>query len=112
MESDAAVSTHDLPDGYDRRLAELIYRHVRPPLLVSESSVEFDPDLNPEEEAKLAKVVSLSRSGLEVTDAEWDALSSDIDGLRTYHGLATPTAAQTAQATKAIIRVLRAVLRD
>jgi hypothetical protein len=44
--------------------------------------------------------------------AEWQALEPDIAGLKSYLGVATPTAAQTASATKAIIRVLAALLRD
>jgi hypothetical protein len=44
--------------------------------------------------------------------AEWQALEPDIAGLKSYLGTASPTAAQTASATKAIIRVLAALLRD
>lgn len=36
----------------------------------------------------------------------------DIAGLRAYMDIATPTLAQTAAATKAIVRVFRAVLDD
>jgi hypothetical protein len=70
----------------------------------------FDPDLSAANATTLGLIVRAGRSLL--TQAERDALEGDIDGLRTYHGLASPTAAQTAQATKAIIRVLRALLRD
>jgi hypothetical protein len=43
---------------------------------------------------------------------EWEAIESDIAGLKTYQGIASPTAAQTAQAVKAQSRILRAILRD
>lgn len=73
---------------------------------------EILPDLTPTQAARFAELVAAGRSRIRFTDAEFDALRPDIDGLRTYHGLASPTAAQTAQATKAIIRILRSILRD
>jgi hypothetical protein len=72
----------------------------------------WNTDLSAAELAAVERFRRRLRSGLRVTDAEWSALAPDLDGLRTYVGIATPTAAQTAQATKAIIRVLRAIIRD
>jgi hypothetical protein len=39
-------------------------------------------------------------------------IKADIAGLKTYLGVASPTAAQTAAATKAIIRVLGTIVRE
>lgn len=74
-------------------------------------TLSFTPDLSPEEELRLGRIMRVE--GLtRVTPAEWADLEPDIDGLRTYHGLASPTNAQTVSAVKAIIRVLRALIRD
>jgi hypothetical protein len=73
----------------------------------------FTPDLTAGEASTLTDTAAAYRTrNVELTTAEYAALRPDIEGLRTYHGIASPTAAQTAQATKAIIRVLRALLRD
>lgn len=91
-------------------------QHVRLP---SEHYVEdgapvfiFDPPLTVVEQETFDRLMALSRSAVQVTPTEWASLQNELDGLRTYHALATPTAAQTTQAVKAIIRVLRALLRD
>ena len=39
-------------------------------------------------------------------------MQPDIDGLRTYQGLASPILAQTVQAVKAQSRILRALLKN
>lgn len=72
----------------------------------------FTPDLTLAELTTFSNLRATLRSRIRFTDAEMDALRPDVEGLRTYQGLASPTAAQTAQATKAIIRILRAVFRD
>jgi hypothetical protein len=55
---------------------------------------------------------ALHTRDLSLTLAEYRAIEPDIDGLRTYLGIASPTAAQTVLATKAIIRILRALISD
>ena len=75
-------------------------------------TLEFSPDLGAAAVARLEEIVRAARSSLGLSPDERNALETEIVGLRTYLGVATPTAAQTALATKAIIRVLRAVLRD
>lgn len=72
----------------------------------------FDPPLTTEEQLILGTLRSLSQSAVQVTPDEWAGLQTEIAGLQTYHGLATPTNAQTVLAVKAIIRVLRAMLRN
>jgi hypothetical protein len=74
-------------------------------------TLTFAPDLSPEEETRLGRIVRLAGL-MRVTPSEWAAIEPDIDGLRTYHDLASPTNAQSVAAIKAIIRVLRAILRD
>jgi hypothetical protein len=70
----------------------------------------FTPDLDATEQQTYAELLRLHRSGIGMTAAEYVALRDDFAGLRAYHGLASPTAAQTAAAMKAVIRVLRAIL--
>jgi hypothetical protein len=73
----------------------------------------YTPDLTAAEQATFDRLLAVARSHVAgISPAEWQALEPDIAGLRTYLGTATPTAAQTTSATKAIIRVLRALLRD
>lgn len=88
-------------------------QNLRRPSLVWDGSAvvaEFHPDLDPTEQATYTALLRLHRSRLGLTPAEFLALRDDVAGLRAYHGLSSPTANQTALATKALIRVLRAIL--
>jgi hypothetical protein len=91
----------------------------------ADTTIEFDPDTNAETIAEIkadwnAHAVAdgkLTRSGIPVIIApsstlydDRKALATIRDGLKTYYQLTSPTAAQTAQATKAIIRVLGIIL--
>lgn len=71
-------------------------------------TLTWTPDLSPAE-LLLARAVG---SAVRLTVAERNALESDIDGLRQYQNLASPTLAQTVLAVKAQSRILRALLRD
>lgn len=75
-------------------------------------TLTFTPDLTAAETTALTELVRAAKSVLGLSRAERNALESDVTTLRSYLQVATPTLAQTAAATKAIIRVLRAVLRD
>jgi hypothetical protein len=102
------VPRRDL-DGFVRECEEALRR----PVLSWDGTAtvaDFYPDLSPAEQDTYTALLRLQRSRLGLTPAEFGALAPDISGLRTYHGLASPTAAQTAAATKALIRVLRAIL--
>lgn len=68
----------------------------------------WTPDLSPAEVVLLRAATGAVR----LTVAERNALEADIDGLRTYQGLASPSLAQTVQAVRAQSRILRALLRD
>lgn len=76
----------------------------------------FVPDLTPAQAALLdelmADIATMSHFGVTMTLAEWRAIKSDAAGLKAYLGVASPTAAQTAAATKAIIRVLGTIIRS
>lgn len=74
------------------------------------TAAEFEPDLTAPERDIYAALLRLHRSARGLTPAEFLALKPDLAGLRAYHDLAAPTAVQTVAATKAIIRVLRALL--
>jgi hypothetical protein len=95
-------------------LLEAVTAAIRQPSEVRVGPVYvFTPDLTAAEAATFADLVATHRShDVRLTPAEYVTIKPDLEGLRTYHGLASPTAAQTAQATKAIIRVLRALLRE
>ena len=106
--------TNPSPDDFS--LIDLISQLIRPPteryLENGELVMIFEPPLTPAEQVRVERFRGLLRSAVRLTPDEWDTLAPEIDGLRTYHGLATPTQAQTVLAVKAIIRVLRALLRD
>lgn len=70
----------------------------------------FTPDLTAGELAILTDVVRAAKTDL--TRLERNAIQSDVDLLVTYQGIASPTLAQTAAATKAQNRILRAMLRS
>lgn len=61
--------------------------------------------------AALTALGESAKTGI-ITPSERAGIESDIDGLRTYQGLANPTLAQTVLAVKAQSRILRALLRD
>ncbi|HUW16225.1 MAG TPA: hypothetical protein VMW94_04030 [Actinomycetes bacterium] len=83
-------------------------------MAMEDGSVEmtFDPPLTPAERSTLADLRRMAHFGVTLTLAEWQAIKEDAAGLKQYLGVASPTAAQTALATKAIIRVLATIIRD
>jgi hypothetical protein len=108
------------PDALAGRFAALIGDALRAPATIATDDqsgdpiLTFSPPLDPATEQpvydrllRLAKVRVLG-----ITPAEWQALEPDVTNLKTYLGIASPTAAQTAAATKAIVRVLGAILRS
>lgn len=72
----------------------------------------FDPDLTSSEQAAVSDIIAACGTNLTLSVSEWQAIKSDVTGLRAYLGLTSPTNAQTVAATKAIIRVLGAILRS
>lgn len=107
------------PDAMAIRLADLCVTYLRPhsgyatDSVTGDPIITFDPPLTSAEQTTFDRLANVAKSRvLGITPAEWQALEPDIAGLKTYLGLASPTAAQTASATKAIIRVLAAMLRD
>lgn len=97
----------------ERLRAETIAANRPASLVVVDGSsitIWFTPDLSPAEVAVLDDVVRALKTDL--TRQERNAIQSDIDLLVTYQGIASPTLAQTAAATKAQSRILRALLRS
>lgn len=74
-------------------------------------TLTFTPDLTAGEETILARIMRVEGL-MRITPAEWSIIEPDIDGLRTYMDISSPTNAQSVAAIKAIIRVLRALMRD
>jgi len=96
------------------RVQELCRQHLREPTVADDGttlSVTFTPDLTAGELATLRRIVRISGISV-VTPDELAAVEPSLDGLIAYMAVATPTLAQTAAATKAIIRVLGVLLRD
>lgn len=75
------------------------------------TTITFDPDLTPGQEAMLRRVLAVA-GVMRVTPDEWASIEPEIDNARAYLGLAAPTLAQTAGMTKSLIRILRVLLRD
>lgn len=72
----------------------------------------FTPPLSAAEQTTFDDLQTMARFGVSLSLTEWQSIKSDAAGLRTYLGVASPTAAQTASATKAIIRVLATIIRS
>jgi hypothetical protein len=70
------------------------------------------PDLTAAEQVILDDLTTMARFGVTMTLAEWQGIKADAAGLKSYLGVGSPTAAQTAAATKAIIRVLATIIRS
>ena len=76
------------------------------------ATLTYEPDLTAEQQATFDAIRRLAVGATLITPAERTALESDLAGLRTYQGIASPTLAQTVSAVRAQSRVLRALLRD
>lgn len=77
------------------------------------ATFRFTPDLTASEAATFADLLATVRTrDVQLTPAEYQAIKPDIALLRTFAGINSPTLAQTAAATKAQSRILRALLRD
>lgn len=107
------------PDALAQRVVELCRLYLRTPDSSSTDSltgapiVVFNPVLTAGEQTTYDRIVRVATSLVQgITPAEWQAIQSDIDGLVTYQGLASPTLAQTVQAVKAQSRILRAILKN
>lgn len=107
------------PDETAHRLYLLCVAYLRRPVGIATDDVsglpvvEFTPALSGPEQTIYDRLLRIARSTIpSITPAEWEALEPDIDGLRTYQGLPSPTLAQTVLAVKAQSRILRALLRD
>lgn len=79
---------------------------------VETTSLTFNPPLTPAEQATFDDLVTMAKFGVSMTLAEWQSIKADAAGLKSYLGVAAPTLAQTAAATKAIIRVLAVIVRS
>ena len=99
-------------------LVSLLSQYLRQPVVTTLDAqgdliTTFDPPLSAAEQTIYDRLVRMAKAAITgITPAEWEALESDIAGLVTYQGIASPTAAQTAQAVKAQSRILRALLRN
>lgn len=107
--------SYALPDGDVDRFVRAVEANLRPPTITFDhalglSVAEFFPDLTPTEQQTYAQLLRWSRSKLGLTPGEFVGIQPDLQVLRAFVQAASPTAAQNVAATKALIRVLRAVL--
>jgi hypothetical protein len=106
------------PDAATERLRGLAAEYLRTPADVvtdqqtGTSTLVFVPALTAPEQATLADLATMARFGVTLTLAEWQGIKTDAANLKAYLGVASPTAAQTSAATKAIIRVLGTIIRN
>jgi len=94
-------------------LAGLCEKYGRP---ISGSDADglpvFDPPLNPTEQAAFDDLTVMATLGLQtLTLAEYRARKADIAGIKAYMALASPTATQTRDAFRALVRVVGAMLK-
>ena len=72
----------------------------------------FDPPLNATEQAALDDLVVMATLGIQtLTLAEYRARKADVAGIKAYMALASPTATQTRDAFRALVRVVGAMLK-
>ena len=74
-------------------------------------SVVFTPDLTAAQATTLARIVKISGFGV-ITPDELGAVEASVTTVKAYLNIASPTNAQTANALKALIRIVGVVLRD
>lgn len=98
--------------------AELIQRlcriHLREPsglrlgngLGQPPTEIEFTPDLTVPEEATLQKIFDTARAGVLIGPDDLSAMKTDRALLKAFVAIPSPTTAQTANAAKALIRIL------
>lgn len=110
------MSTHTVPAGQAIAVMYGSRQAIRQPETVTSGDPDwtftFTPDLTAPELVTFNRLVSVARSPIGITPAEWQAIQPDIDGLQTFQGIATPTLVQTVAAVKAQSRILRALLRS
>lgn len=108
------MTTLTIASGQLTELLERLFRAgMRPPTFDGLPSdpvrvLTWMPDLTAAE----ADILRAVNGAVTLTSEERAAIESDVVGLRTYQGLASPTLAQTVSAVKAQSRILRALLRD
>ena len=117
------MSIHAIPAGVTMAtLNPHLVRDLRKPSrMIEETSVsappqvtalEFTPDLSAAEQTTLARIFSAATKGFDLTAGEYQAIKDEVATLSAYLGVATPTLVQTATALKALIRVVRAMVRE
>lgn len=115
------MSVHPIPPNIDiGRLSRLITQALRAPSgLVAgngtnqpPTALEFTPDLSAAEQATLDRVIGAAQKAVDFSPGEYQAIKDEVATLAAYLGNNSPTAAQTAAALKALIRVVRQIVRE
>lgn len=101
------------------RLWRLLQRFLRPPqgMIVDLgpdqrlTALEFDPPLTPTEEQRLQAILALLACPFDWTPDDLTVFRAEQATLAGYLTKNQPTQAETAAAVKALIRVVRAIIR-
>lgn len=75
-------------------------------------TMTFTPGFAGENLITVDRMHRLLRFNEPIDPARWRAITDEVQLLRDYHALASPTNVQSVAAIKAIIRVLRALIAD
>ena len=114
------MSTHAIGSTVNLdSLRELLTKHLRAPSGIVHgngtgarpTALEFTPDLDSTEAANLDRIFGLASRG-QMGPAEEQAIRDERATLVAYLNNASPTAAQTVTALKALIRAFRASIKE
>ena len=107
------------PDQLSRDVNELCRTYLRLPFDFGTDDVtgpvfNFVPPLSAGEQTAFADLVLMAKFGItsNITLAEFQAIRSDLATDKTFVGIASPTLAQNNAATKSLIRIVGALLRQ
>ena len=110
------MSTHVVPATSAIPVIQGCRRLLRQPEGVAAAdpnwTFTFTPDLTAPEVIVFGNIVASVGGAVSITPEERTAIEGDIATLRAFFVAPTPTAAQNVTATKALIKVIRALLRD
>lgn len=110
------MSTHNVPGPNARMVISGCQRLIRQPEIVTVTEPDwiltFTPDLTAPQLVVFGNIVASVGGAVSVTPEERTAIEGDIATLRAFFLAPTPTAAQNVTATKSLIKVIRAILRD
>ena len=108
------MTTVTVPIGLESRIVGLCvaiaFRPTSP--TIGDGSLTWNPDLTAAEQTIVARIVKVANSPVSISPDEWAAIENDVALCKTFLGTATPTLAQNVAATKSLIRIMAALIRN